>query len=233
MTIIPVFIYFDHYGINNPLGSHATSILAGYYSFPTIPQYLQSQLKFIFNFAFIRSNDHKEFGNDRSFHHIIEEFTFLETEGIFINTPELSTTIYFVLGAVLGDNLGLNSILGFTKSFNSNSFCRACKRRKTETKKDCVEITAYLRNKTNYTQDLNQKDDFQNTGIREICTFNRIPSFDVTDNFIFDVMHDLFEGVCHYDICSILLSLIEDNLISVDTLNTRKNLFQYDMGKLK
>lgn len=84
-TVIPIFLYFDDYGINNPLGSHSTSILAGYYSFPTIPQYLQSRLQFIFNCAFINTNDYKQFGNDVSFHYIIEELTFLEKEGILIN----------------------------------------------------------------------------------------------------------------------------------------------------
>ncbi|XP_050516038.1 uncharacterized protein LOC126890912 [Diabrotica virgifera virgifera] len=225
-TVIPIFLYFDDYGINNPLGSHSTSILAGYYSFPTVPQYLLSRLQFIFNCAFLKTNDYKQFGNDVSFHHIIEELTFLEKEGIVINTPDQSIRVYFILGAVLGDNLGLNTIMGFTKSFNSNSFCRVCKRTKLETKRDCIQFDDSLRNENNYAMDL-KKLEFEVTGLREDCVFNRIPSFHVLENFIFDAMHDLFEGVCHYDICNILLSLIKENIITLEVLNSRKNLFQY------
>lgn len=41
-------------------------------------------------------------------------------------------------------------------------------------------------------------------------------------------MHDVFEGVCHFDLCLILNYYIETvNLFNIDTLNDRNNLFNY------
>lgn len=44
--VIPYFLYFDDYKINNPLGSHAGEhkLCGGYYSCPTIPGHFNSQL---------------------------------------------------------------------------------------------------------------------------------------------------------------------------------------------
>lgn len=216
---IPIFLYFDDYGVNN-------NIFAGYYSFPTVPQHMLSQLKFLFNCVFIKSDDYKQFGNEISLHYLIEELKTLEEEGIELNISGKRMRVYFFVGAILGDNLGLNTLLGFTKSFNSNMFCRSCRRLKANTKRDCVEISDSLRNEINYSDDL-LKNDFKETGIHQNCVFNQIPSFHVAQNFVFDLMHDLFEGIFHYDICNILRSLVDANVISLDTLNSRKRLFQY------
>ncbi|XP_055842504.1 uncharacterized protein LOC129909448 [Episyrphus balteatus] len=60
-TIIPFFLYLDDFEINNPLGSHATvdSICGVYYSFPTLPQHLLSNLKYIFVAAYFKTKEKK------------------------------------------------------------------------------------------------------------------------------------------------------------------------------
>lgn len=55
-----------------------------------------------------------------------------------------------------------------------------------------------MRNKVNYESQVIANNS-KGTGIKERCVFNAIPSFDVTQNFVVDIMHDLFEGVCSYD----------------------------------
>lgn len=41
-------------------------------------------------------------------------------------------------------------------------------------------------------------------------------------------MHDVFEGICHYNMCHIIKYLIEDaKLITLDILNDNKRLFDY------
>ena len=41
-------------------------------------------------------------------------------------------------------------------------------------------------------------------------------------------MHDVFEGICHYDICHVIKYYIFTlKLFSLDTLNNRKNNFNY------
>lgn len=112
--MFPYFIYIDDFEINNPLGSHATyqSIAAIYYSFPLVEN--NSKLSNIFLAALIKSADLKEFGNDPCLLQLINEINFLEEEGLNISTEYGEFQVYFILGLVLGDNLGINSILEFS-----------------------------------------------------------------------------------------------------------------------
>lgn len=46
---------------------------------------------------------------------------------------------------IAGDNLGLNSILGFFESVNSNNYCRICCTSKEEAKTQTVEMRDVVR----------------------------------------------------------------------------------------
>lgn len=226
--VIPFVLYFDDFEVNNPLGSHAgnDSICAIYYSFPTLPQHLLSSLKYIFVAGFIKSKYIKEQGNSACFYKIIEDIKFLEENGINICSANAIKKVYFILGLVLGDNLGMKSIFGFTKSFNCDKYCRLCCRSKADMQNDVQEFPSYMRNFENYFEDV-EKDDVKTTGIKENSIFNEIASFHVTQNISADIMHDLFEGVCQYEVSQILLSLMDDKIFSLETLNYRKKMFPY------
>lgn len=57
---------------------------------------------------------------------------------------------------------------------------------------------------------------------------NRVTHFHVTQNFCIGIMHDFFEGICHYDICHILTYFIDTaKLFSLQTKNSRKMIFNY------
>jgi len=110
-------MYIDDFEINNPLGSksmkHAVS--AVYYSFPLNEQ--SSKLNNIFLTALLKSHDLKSYGNDLCFKQLVEEFNSLEKNGMLIYTPDGPKTVHFILGLIIGDNLGLNSVCDFGKSF--------------------------------------------------------------------------------------------------------------------
>lgn len=65
--VIPYFLYFDDFEVNNPLGSHSSSLLGVYFSFPSAPEHLKFTLKNIFIAALFKSKDVKDFGNDKCF----------------------------------------------------------------------------------------------------------------------------------------------------------------------
>ncbi|KAK5638762.1 hypothetical protein RI129_013057 [Pyrocoelia pectoralis] len=227
--LIPYILYFDDFEINNPLGSHAgsQSIAAFYYSFPTLPQHHLSSLENIFTALLFKSSD-KCYGNEASLHLLIDEIKLLEEAGLLINGHR----IYFILMAIVGDNLGLNSILGYVKSFSANYPCRICKSSRNEIRSGCQEDISKLRTEENYIEDcsntLEVTERAKISGVRECSIFNTINSFHVVNNYAADIMHDLFEGVCHYDISQILRHFIEkDKLFSLDILNSRKQLFDY------
>jgi len=68
----------------------------------------------------------------------------LQENRIIITVNSVDIQIYFVLGLVLGDNSGLNSILGFVESFSANHYCRICRSHKNILQNMLVENTEYL-----------------------------------------------------------------------------------------
>lgn len=201
--VFPYFLYIDEFEINNPLGSHAhvQSIAAVYYNFPLDVN--NSKLTNIFLAALIKSYDVKKFGNEACFEILINELNELEKEGINISTQNGIFQVYFVLGLVLGDNLGLNSLFEFSKSFSANYYCRFCKVHKSVANELYDEDSTVMRTVQNYSDDV-AKMCFSETGIYKESIMNSLYSFHVTMNFCADSMHDLFEGICHYDMCQII-----------------------------
>ncbi|KAF0717400.1 Uncharacterized protein FWK35_00025683 [Aphis craccivora] len=189
--------------------SHASfhSFSAVYYSFP-----LSDQLK-LSNIHLAASYNMKDFGNDLSLKKLIQELNILETNGIHINTQDGFKEVHFILGLFLGDNLALNSVSEFSKSFSANFFCRFCKAHKSKTHKLYEEDSILLRNHTNYLEYID-RNDFKETGIYKNSILNNISSFHV--------------GICHYNMCHIINYYIGvANFFTLDVLNFRKQHFNY------
>lgn len=64
----------------------------------------------------------KQFGQVHCLSDVMADLIALEEDGIEIKTAEGIQEVHFVLALVLGDNLGLNNILGFAGSFMANFF---------------------------------------------------------------------------------------------------------------
>lgn len=217
---MPYLLYIDDVEVNNPLGSHAAPVTMIYYAFPF------SVKCEIFLAAILKGKDYKEFGNFKSLSLLVHELKKLEEEGIAIQSSRGTQIVHFVLGLIVGDNLGVNTVLGFG-GFSSNYFCRFCKEHRTSTQSSCGTIASHLRTVTNYETDV-AINNFSSTGIHEMCVFHSLNSFHVTSNFSVDVMHDIFEGICHYDLQLILNDFINvKNYFTIDLLNSRKRSFVY------
>lgn len=224
--VVPFFLYFDDFEINNAFGSHGSSLLGIYYSFPTAPEFLKFKLQNIFIAALFKSKDLKKFGNDVCFFKLIDIFNDLEKNGIEIGTNSEKRTIYFCLGLIIADNLALNNILGFSRSFSSKYFCRVCRMPNKDTKFVPEEDISLLRNRVNYEEDIILANT-ENAGIAQNSVFNRINNYHVVDNMYADLLHDVFEGILKYDICHIILCFIKNNTFDLELLNIRKENFQY------
>jgi len=87
--------------------------------------------------------------------------------------PRRNEKVYFLLGLIVGDNLGLNSILGFSKSFSATFSCRFCHSNKNSTNILATEIVDSLLNKHNYEEDVIQND-YEQTGIHDNSVFNLV-----------------------------------------------------------
>jgi hypothetical protein len=133
----------------------------------------------------------------------------------------------FIPILIVGDNLGLNGILGFTESFADTYFCRFCKLTKSFTKIMAMTPAMFLRTPENYDSDV-LSNNFPATGIRENSPFNNLLNFHAAENPSVDIMHDVLEGVIHFDVAKILNQFIYDvdKKITLETLNFRLQSIQ-------
>ena len=128
----------------------------------------------------------------------------------------------------MGDNLGLNGILGFVESFKSHYICRICKATSEETWDLVAEDESKLRTKINYITGVKQADAAK-TGIKEECVFHKVNGFQLTENVTVDMMHDVLEGVCMYVMTSLIYTFVfEKHYFTLEDLNTRITDFEYD-----
>lgn len=175
--------------------------------------------------SLFHSSDRVLFQNHKIFHKVIDELNFLQSEEILVDTETRSQQVYFALGLVMGDNLGLNSILGFAESFNATYYCRLCKTHKEVAQYDFEENR--LRLKTYFADVL--LEDTSVTGIKEKSVWNKVQYFSTESNFIVDWLHDgperwfafLMELILHHFVCVLLP--VDNHLL----LNSRFNSFDY------
>lgn len=205
---LPLFIYSDDFEPLNALGSHRGAYkLSGVYVYlPCLPPNVQSKLQYIFLGMLFFAFDRSVYGNTRIFMPFIDQLNNLQTVGVPVNHGTYKRIkIIPLLG--IGDNLGLNGILGYVECFKANIFCRYCHLKRQDLLKSTKENVNALRNEINYAEHCAMRD-YSQTGIKEVSVWNEMPHFHVTQNRCVDIMHYLFEGVCHIVLCEILINFI-------------------------
>jgi len=234
--VFPIYLYYDDVELGNPLGSHSGIHKMGciYYSVVAFPPEYLSALENIFIAFLFHSTDRgiNKVTNEIMFSSLINELKDLQTNGITIQVDSVEITIFFALGLVLGDNLGLNSILGFVESFNANYCCRICRCSKHDLHKMVREVDTLIRNENNYETDI-ILNCVSNSGLNERCIFNKVPNFHVVQNMVCDFMHDIPEGVARYDMALVIKNLIDKKYFTLNQLNSRITLFDYGVTERK
>lgn len=180
------------------------------------PQY-SSMINNIFLMQLHNYQDHKNFGNKILLHtHVVDQIIDLSVNRITINI-EKEYKIFFRLMFLSGDNLGLNTICGFSQGFNSQYYCRICSVTKQDAQNLINEDIHCIRMRDNYYNDVTNS----MHGIQEECIFNKIPNFHICENVSVDPMYDLL-GVCRYDLGKILNTFIYiENFFTLAVFNER------------
>ncbi|KAF3832110.1 hypothetical protein F7725_025775 [Dissostichus mawsoni] len=145
-TSIPLILYNDDCETVNPLGSKTGTHKLGfiYFLIKSLPPDLLSSLRSHFLCAVYKSDDAKTYGLDDVLRPIVAELQFLEKEGIPVDTPTFQGVVKFSLVQVVGDNLGLNAILGYSEGFSANHMCRWCRVHKRVSEQQTLEDPAQL-----------------------------------------------------------------------------------------
>lgn len=225
--VIPYHLHIDDTQTNNSLGTHTTNgdQTCVYYTFPTIPNEYLARLETIFAAMFFESSLSKKHGNEKCYEALVDELNKLADYGIALNIDGKKQNVYFVMGLLLGDNKGLNDCLGFAKGFGANYYCRHCRLHRMQMQYSYKEDVKSLRNVENYYEDL-ETGNMSLTGIHEDSPFNRIRYFHATDCCA-DIMHDINEGILHYNTSEILLHFIKRKYFTLKQLNEEKHRRKY------
>jgi len=112
-VVIPVFDFYDDLETANPLGSHAVIHKVGvkYTVVKGFSPIVNSKLENIFLNMVINSSERTTHG---VFDIYLDEMSKLETEGFSVTLDDgESYKVFVVMVQVIGDNLGLNGLLGY------------------------------------------------------------------------------------------------------------------------
>lgn len=226
--IVPYFLYSDEAEMNDAIGAHSGThkVCSIYYSFPTIPSHLLSRLDNIFVAGFIKASDMSEYGPSNVLQDLIDILVDLESNGLNLMIEGTAKEVQFVLLGILGDNLGINTLMGFAASFSALFYCRFCKMNKYDAQNLVTLDPKLKRAKENYEEDLIKS--FKESGIKENSKFNTLKYYHVADFAIVDAMHDLYShGICNYEISLVLDYMIQKLQISLQTINYKIQMFNY------
>uniref|UniRef100_A0ABD2X0W6 Uncharacterized protein n=1 Tax=Trichogramma kaykai TaxID=54128 RepID=A0ABD2X0W6_9HYME len=230
--VIPYFIYFDECECGNTLGScpGKNKMSAVYSQIACLPPSIASRLNAIFLSLLMHSKQQKKISNRETFHKLVDEANDLRQNGVKICVDSKSFLVKFELLLVLGDNLGLNDIFGFTKSFTTNFYCRIFKLTNEEASLATIEVESKIRRRDDYDLDAKIKN-VNESRIREACIFHEIQNFHITENTSIDILHDFLEGVCSYDIHQILkVFTFDKKIFELNDLNDQ--LKEYECEEL-
>ena len=218
----PFVLFYDEMETGNPLGSHKGVHKIGmfYVGLRCMPPNQYSKLENIIILACVPYKATKEI--DHVLEYIVEEMNSLYINGITIKNKR----IRFKMIGLVGDNLGQHQILGFTQSFRANHYCIRCKAHRDTCQKMCKLDVGLLRNDENYEEDV-RINDLSQTGVARNCVFNKVYDYNVTNDIIFDIMHDLLEGVCNFGMCGVLKKLIKLPGINLNVINNRLECFDF------
>ena len=227
---LQIQIYYDDFETSNPLGSkqgiHKLGCL--YFTLRNLPPHLNSSLMNIHLISLFHSQDAKKYGIDKILYPFVEDVKVLEQNGMKVSFTE--QPVYGTIAQVTGDNLGLNSILGYVESFTANYYCRMCLIDRAQTvfseNDPRVMLRTKLTNENHYNYLVENPRENSCFGIKRNSILNSLTYFNVSDNFVFDIMHDILEGVAQYEI-KLLFEYLKQNFISNENILQRVYAFNY------
>ena len=125
------------------------------------------------------------------------------------------------------DNLAMHTLLGFVESFSSNYPCRFYRIHKRVMHFQCEEDPGLFRDKVQHELDCFEAN-VKNSGVNGCSVLKSIDHSEPTANPSADIMNDIFEGVCIYDMQHVLYDLIFiKKYFTTETLNFRIIAFNY------
>lgn len=233
---LQIQLYYDDFETANPLGSKRGIHKIGciYFVIRNLPPKFNSILMNIHLVSLFHTPDLQKYGFDVILEPLINDVKKLESQGLSL--PFSDEQVYGTISQITGDNLGMHSILGFNESFSSRHFCRLC----LIEKNDCQMVYSeddpkiILRGKDLFDihcQSLREDPKLKSLyGLKRNSALNSLQYYHICNNYSFDIMHDLLEGVAQYEV-KLLFEYLTQHFISEQNLLSR--IYGFDYGFLE
>ena len=180
------------------------------------------------------TQDLQKYSFDVVLEQLINVLKILECQSLSL--PFSDEPLYGTVSHITGDNLGMHTVLGFNESFSSRHFCHHC----LIEKNDCQTVFSeddpkvILRGKDvckMHCQSLRENSQLKTLcGLKKNSTLNSLKYFHVCNNYSFDIMRDLLEGVAQYEVI-LLFGYLAQHFISEQDLLSR--IYGFDFGFLE
>lgn len=234
---LQIIAYFDELEVTNPVGSYVKTHKLGclFFTLGNIrPQY-RSSLKAIYLLGIALQQDIDRYGIDTFLKPFVEDLKRLYVDGITVSVDSKESTYYGALIAFLADTQAAHKVRGFKGSVSfAHRICRSCMATRDDTQSLFDESQFELRSPEQHEmqcQSLVGVSCHENSvkyGINRTSVLEEVPGFSVVTGLPHDIMHDIFEGVVHYELKLFLHYCTSKKIFTVETLNSR--LQGYDFG---
>lgn len=234
---IQIQIFYDDVQLTSPLKTRPHKICAIYFVVCNLPTNYISKLNNMYLVSLCDSKLIDKHGYNFQLENLVSDLKILETNGISIEDNNISFALRGTLVQVSFDNLGGNTIFGFSKCFNSTYYCRICICPKNICKKTTVELADKIRTRQQFNdqilkirewRDKGIKIESKNTlGILNYSVLNDLNYFHVIENRSQDVMHDVYEGAMPLILEIFFKHLINNEIIDEVTISNKINSFNY------
>ncbi len=228
---LQIHIFYDDFEMANPLGSKHG--IQGWKCILCFTKPISKDKLSSYKYSSLfHTEDVKRYGFNAILEPLVHDLKVLECTGIEV--PFSEEPVHGTIAQVTGDNLGLNTLLGYLESFSANHFCHFCLVDKQTSQPvfsdDDPRIT--LCNKALHAQhcnDLMADPTLPSTfGVKRTCLLNDLQYFHVSDNYTVDIMHDILEGVGQFELKLLFGYLSHNNLISKTDVCNR--IYSYNYG---
>ncbi|KAJ8681995.1 hypothetical protein QAD02_017787 [Eretmocerus hayati] len=239
-------IYFDEVVVNNKLGNKVSphKLEMFYFTIQNLPKFFNSLLGGIHVFGIAYAADITKYG----FHKVLQPFLndlekFESDEGVSIKIGSEDYVLRAGLASFSGDGLAAHQVFELLAP-GALHFCRMCMISRDDFHKD-INSSAVLRTKEQHAEQLKilnqqktQKDYLEKRtefGINGDSALHKSRSWHFTNNWVFDPMHDIFEGNGPLALKLVFLHFISHPKyqLTVEKLNNRIDQFDYGSSDIK
>lgn len=218
--ILHLILYQDGFETVNPLGSAKMKhkLLGFYFTLGNFYPWHRSSTDQMQLLILCYEKHIKLFGQNSIFNTLIEDLKTLEN-GFVVNGEYFAVQVF----CISSDNLGAHFIGGFKQNFStSDYFCRYCLITRTSFNSQVYPMLSDSP-RTEFSYDsavLQLQNESSFEGILYSSIFNQLKCFHVCRPGLPPCIgHDLFEGVCDYDLSLYLNYFLKKNWFSIDSLN--------------